>query len=144
MVYLSTYGNPLYCTSDLRQICYATHPTYQHVFLQLLYGLIFAAPGPLACPSRSARPRNCLNLTKPSNNTKKQLAQVRYCSRTKSQQVRSSVGGMLRIDDVTLPFSHFMPNFNPERNYIQTKQKRICVKMMFFGSFSSFLIWLRI
>jgi len=26
------------------------------VVLQLLYGLVAAAPGPLACPSRGARP----------------------------------------------------------------------------------------
>ena len=32
--------------------------------------VLAAALGPLARPSRSARPRNCLNLTKPSNNTK--------------------------------------------------------------------------
>ena len=31
--------------------------------------LVSAAPGP-TCPSRSARPRNCLNITLPSNNTK--------------------------------------------------------------------------
>ena len=29
----------------------------------LLDGLLAAAPGPLACPSRSAWPRNCLDLT---------------------------------------------------------------------------------
>ena len=28
MVYLSTYTNPLYSTSDLSQIHYTTHPTY--------------------------------------------------------------------------------------------------------------------
>ena len=27
------------------------------------FGLVAAAPAPLACPSRCARPRNCLNLT---------------------------------------------------------------------------------
>ena len=27
MVYISTYGNPLYSTSDLRQIRYTTHPS---------------------------------------------------------------------------------------------------------------------
>ena len=53
----------IYSISDLRQIRYTTHPTYQHVVLQLRYGLVAAAPGPLACPSRNARPRNCLNLT---------------------------------------------------------------------------------
>jgi len=26
--YFSTYANPLYSTSDLRQIRYTTHPTY--------------------------------------------------------------------------------------------------------------------
>ena len=36
-----------------------------------MHPVLAAALGPLACPSRSARPRNCLNLTyKPSNNTK--------------------------------------------------------------------------
>ena len=28
VVYFSTYANPLYSTSDLRQIRYTTHPTY--------------------------------------------------------------------------------------------------------------------
>ena len=28
VVYFSTYANPLYSTSDLRQIHYNTHPTY--------------------------------------------------------------------------------------------------------------------
>ena len=36
VVYFSTYANPLYFTSDLRQIRYTTHPTYKHVVLQLL------------------------------------------------------------------------------------------------------------
>ena len=55
-VYFFTYANPLYFISDLRQIRYTTHPTYQHVVLQVLYGLVAAAPGPLACPSRGTRP----------------------------------------------------------------------------------------
>ena len=55
VVYFSTYANPLYSTSDLRQIRYTTHPTYKHVVLQLLYGLV--ALGPLAYPSRSAEQR---------------------------------------------------------------------------------------
>ena len=77
MVYFSTFAKPLYSTSDLRQIRYTTHPTYQ----QLLYGLVAAALGrqpvlaaalgPQACPS-------CKN---------KQLAQVRFSSRLESQQV---------------------------------------------------------
>ena len=54
MVYFSTRENLLYSTSDLRQIRYNTHPTYQNVVLQLLYGLVAAARGPLACPSRAA------------------------------------------------------------------------------------------
>ena len=73
LVYFSTYANLLYSASDLRQIRYSAHPTYQHVVLQLLYRLVAAAAvplacqlaaalSPLACPSRSARPRNCLNL----------------------------------------------------------------------------------
>ena len=56
VVYISTYVNPLYSTYDLRQIRYTTHPTYSHVVLQLLYRLVVAAPGPLACPYRGARP----------------------------------------------------------------------------------------
>ena len=54
VVCFSTYANPLYFTSDLRQIRYATHPTYKHVVLQLLNGLVAAALGPLACHSRGA------------------------------------------------------------------------------------------
>ena len=56
MVYISTYGNPLYSTSDLRQIRYTTHPTSLHMLLQLLDGLVAAAPGSLACSSCCARP----------------------------------------------------------------------------------------
>ena len=54
VVYFSTYANPLYFTSDLRQIRYTTHPTYKHVVLQLLNGLVPPALDPLACPSRGA------------------------------------------------------------------------------------------
>ena len=46
VVYFSNYTYPLYYTSDLRQIRYTTHPTYQHVVLQLQYGLVAAAPAP--------------------------------------------------------------------------------------------------
>ena len=57
MVYFSTYTNPLYFTSDLRQIRYSTHPTYyKHVVLQLPNGLVAAAPGPLACPAAALGP----------------------------------------------------------------------------------------
>ena len=48
-MHFSTYTYPPYSTSDLRQIRYTIHPTYSHVELQLLYGLVAAAPGPLAC-----------------------------------------------------------------------------------------------
>ena len=57
VVYFSTYTYQPYSISDLRQIHYTTHPTYQHVVLQLLYGLVAAAPGPLIAypkPQRSA------------------------------------------------------------------------------------------
>jgi len=50
------YENPLYSTSDLRQIRYTALPTYELVILQLIYGLVAAAPGSLACPSRGAHP----------------------------------------------------------------------------------------
>ena len=40
-------------------------------------GPLAAALGPLARPSRSARPRNCPNLTQPPNNTKVNSAQDR-------------------------------------------------------------------
>ena len=59
MVYFSTYANPLYFTSDLRQIHYTTNPTYLHVVLQQLNGLVATVPGPLACHGRGARPLAC-------------------------------------------------------------------------------------
>ena len=55
VVYFSTYANPLYSTSDLRQTRYTTHPTYYQVVILKLYVLVVAAPGPLACPSSGAR-----------------------------------------------------------------------------------------
>jgi len=69
----------------LRIITYTSLLTYaKSVLLQLLVGLVAealcslacsaAALGPLACPSRNAQLRYCLNLTLPSTNTKnKQL-----------------------------------------------------------------------
>ena len=49
MVNLSTTANPLYSTSALRQIRYTSHlPSYKHVVLQLLDGLVATSPGPLA------------------------------------------------------------------------------------------------
>ena len=36
------------------------YPTYYHVVLQLLDAFLAAAPGPLACPSRGARPPSTL------------------------------------------------------------------------------------
>ena len=56
MVYLSTYEHPLYYTSDLCIIRYTILPTYSQVVLQVLVGHVATAPGPLACPSRGARP----------------------------------------------------------------------------------------
>ena len=38
-------------------------PSYQFHVYMVIIGHVVAAPGPLACPSRGARPRNCLNLT---------------------------------------------------------------------------------
>ena len=62
MVYLSTNANPLYSTSDLRQIRYTTHPTYD-VVLQRLDGLVGTESGPLAkilaplaCPASALGP----------------------------------------------------------------------------------------
>ena len=56
VVYFSTYAYPPYSISDLRQIRYTSHLIYQHVVLQLRYGLVAAALGRLTCPSCSARP----------------------------------------------------------------------------------------
>ena len=56
-VYFNGVSFDLRTTSDLRQIRYATHPTYQHVVLRLLFGLVAAAPCLLTCPSHGARPQ---------------------------------------------------------------------------------------
>ena len=68
--YKIIYTKLRWCIFGPTPIRPTAHPTYQHVVLQLLDGLLATAPGPLACPSRgarppsrSARPRNCLNLT---------------------------------------------------------------------------------
>ena len=68
VVYFSTYTYPPYSTSDLRQIRYTTHLTYQHVVLQLLYALVAAVPSPLACPGHCARPPS---LSQPQTSAKK-------------------------------------------------------------------------
>ena len=53
MVYLTTYENPLYFTSDLYAKSAILHninnqPTIAHMFLHHMFGPVAAVPGPLA------------------------------------------------------------------------------------------------
>ena len=85
MVYLSTYANPLYPTSGLRQILYTIHTTYQHVVLQLYIDLGPQGPTtPQPVIAAALDPEIVLNFNLTLNKYKsKQLAYVRYCSRQK-------------------------------------------------------------
>ena len=47
MVYFSTYANPLYSTSDLRQILHTTHPHPTYGFTDTIWTIVAPVPGPL-------------------------------------------------------------------------------------------------
>ena len=62
----------------LLQILYCGSQYYMDII-----GHVAAAPGPLACSSRSARPRNCLNLTLPKTNNKVVIYKIWVCPRAR-------------------------------------------------------------
>ena len=63
MVYLSTYANPYYSTSDIRQIRNTKHTTYWHVVLQLLYGLVAASKSKITTKQTKFTPEIFLQIS---------------------------------------------------------------------------------